>query len=142
MAPVTNFTIEVKVNFILSFSHFFILLCVCQKGLKSRKITIFNLHFLGSQTEDYITKLPKKKKRTIPNTEKQLPNNKDTMTFNQKQQNEKSTQYNRIGLDNKKIEVRVFITIIIIKIETFLLVYLCKLVKWLELDYLLIIKAR
>ena len=41
------------------------------------------------------------------------------MTFNQKQQNEKSTQYNRIGLDNKKNEVRVFITIIIIKIETF-----------------------
>lgn len=45
------------------------------------------------------------------------------MTFNQKQQNEKSTQYNRIGLDEpkkkKKIKVRVFITIIIIKIETF-----------------------
>lgn len=102
MAPVTNFTIEVKVNFILSFSHF-LFYCVCVRRVLNREKLQFSIYIFSATKQRIIqTNSQPKKKRTIPNTEKLLPNNKDTMTFDQKQQNEKSTQYNRIGLDEPK----------------------------------------
>lgn len=63
MAPVTNFTIEVKVNFILSFSHF-LFYCVCVRRVLNREKLQFSIYIFSATKQRIIqtNSQPKKKK--------------------------------------------------------------------------------